>query len=102
MSGGSLPEELVVIARWRDEQATTITLQDFTIGGESVIPLFSSEDAFRAQSAGSGFEQQGAVIQRAFLHAMLRGDEVLMLDPGSAAPRRLRPDDLADPSSGAA
>ena len=81
----TLPDELVVIARWQSDDSTEITLQDFVIGGRSVIPLFSDRAAFDAQIAGSGFEKQGVVVQRAFLHYILRGAEALLLDSGGGA-----------------
>ena len=74
---------VVIIARWDDPDSRAITQQDFVIDGRSVIPVFSDEATFRAEIAGSGFEKQGVAVDLAFLASLLRGDEVLLLNPAS-------------------
>lgn len=92
-----LQDDIVVIGWWTDESSNKIVLQDFVRDGHSFIPIFSDEDRFRAETAGSGFESKGLAIKRRLLHSILRGDEVLVLNPGSDAVRLCRAD-LAHPS----
>ena len=84
----------IVIARWKDDGDRSITLQNFLANGESFIPIFSDEDAFREQCKGSDFETQGVAIDRALLSSLLHGDELLILDPGGDNPTRLAKADL--------
>lgn len=92
-----LQDDIVVIGWWTDESSNKIVLQDFVRDGDRFIPIFSNEDRFRAETTGSGFESKGLVIKRHILHSILRGDEVLVLNPGSDAIRLCRAD-LAHPS----
>lgn len=89
-----LGEYVVVIAAWSDPQSREIRLQDVVIAGENVIPIFSSEEEFRDQAKGSAFEAQGLVLPRETLYSLLRGDEILLLNPGCSHPVRLRKADL--------
>lgn len=90
-----IADDVVVIARWRDPNGHTIELQNFVLAGESFIPLFSDEARFRDEAAGSGFEHEGVAIKLEFLVSLLRGDELLILNPASTR-RRLRKSDLQD------
>lgn len=90
-------EMVVVIARLSDDSSKVIALQDFVTNGESFVPIFSDIDQFRSQTKGSGFESQGVEIARNLLAAILRGDELLILNPGSDNPARLQKADLARP-----
>jgi hypothetical protein len=87
-------KHVFVIGRWLDPRSKTITLQNFTQGDESFIPIFSDENHFREETKGSGFEDQGIGIERDFFISLLRGDELLILNPGSSNPTRLRKSDL--------
>lgn len=80
---------VTIIGELGDDQSSDITIQDFVIGGESVIPIFLDAKAFAAQTVGSPYADNGIEIDLSVLRTILRGDEILMLDPGSVAPRRL-------------
>lgn len=89
----TLGDEVMVIARWEGPESRAITLQDFVANGHSFIPIFSDEAHFKAETVGSGFERQGVAIKRQLLASLLRGDEVLVLNPGSTN-RRLSKADI--------
>ena len=90
-----MQDEIIVIGDWDNEQSTSLRLQDFVSGGESFIPIFSDEQQFRRQVRGSGFEGKGVAIDRNLLHSLLRGDELLILNPGDSNPVRMRKADIA-------
>lgn len=85
--------QVVVIARWPDVNGRTIVLQDFTAAGEHFIPIFSEAERFKAETAGSGFEHEGVEIDLELLVSILRGDELLILNPASTK-LHLRKSDL--------
>jgi hypothetical protein len=85
---------VVVLGRWKDVADNQLVLQDFVRDGESFIPIFSDDEHFREETRGSQFEKMGLAIQCELFLAMLRGDEVLILNPGSTAPLRLRKADF--------
>jgi hypothetical protein len=85
---------VVIIADWESDISRHITIQDFIQDGEAFIPVFSDVERFREEAAGSGFEDKGVLIKKDFLAQLLHGDEVLILNPGSAAPRRMTSGDL--------
>lgn len=76
-------DTVVVIARLSSAEIREIAIQDFMADGKPFIPIFSDEVRFKAETAGSGFEEQGVVIDRSLLASLLRGDETLVLNPGS-------------------
>jgi hypothetical protein len=85
---------VVIIARWSDPESNRIVVQDFIQGGESFIPLFSDEVHFRAETKNSGFEHEGVSIKCDLFLSMLKGDELLILNPGSPNPVKLRKADF--------
>jgi hypothetical protein len=87
-------DSVVAIGGWDNEDSDFIRLQDFIIDGESIIPIFADEAAFDRQTHGSGFEALGIIVKLHF--SFLRGDEILMLNPGDPKPLKLRPTDLAE------
>ena len=98
MSNGSghdaLGERVVVVGRWSDPQDNKLTLQDFSQKGQPFIPIFSDEEQFKEQMKGSGFEEQGLLIETKFLASILTGRETLLLNPGGPHPRKLSKADL--------
>ena len=90
-----MQDEIIVIGDWDDDQSTSLRLQDFASGGEAFIPIFSDEAQFKQQIRGSGFEDKGIAINRNLLVSLLRGDELLVLNPGGPNPVRMRKADLA-------
>jgi hypothetical protein len=87
-------EQVFVIGQWVDPRSKTITLQEFKQGDESFIPIFSDENHFRDETKDSGFEDQGIARDRDFFISVLRGDELLIMNPGSSNPTRLRKSDI--------
>jgi hypothetical protein len=85
---------VVIIARWSDPKSNRIVVQDFIQGGESFIPLFSNKAHFFAGTQGSGFEHEGVSIKCDLFLSMLKGDELLILNPGSQNPLKLRKADF--------
>lgn len=85
---------VVIIARLSDPKSNRIVIQDFKQGGESFIPLFSDEAHFLTETKGSGFEHEGVSINCDLLLSMLKGDELLILNPGSSNPLKLRKSDF--------
>ncbi|SRR5258706_6429551 len=85
-------EKLVIVARWLNCDGDTIMIQDFTASGESFIPLFSDTTRFKAEAAGSGFENEGVEIDLELLVSILRGDELLVLYPASTKLRLCKSD----------
>jgi hypothetical protein len=84
----------IVIATWENRESKTITLQNFIANGESFIPIFSDEDTFKSETEGSAFANNGVAIDGKFLFSLLLGNELLILNPGSSNPVRLRASDL--------
>ena len=85
----SLPNEVIVIASWHDEQSHSITIQDFIRDNESFIPVFTSEERFKSQIKGSSFEDNGVFMNSDLLLSMMRGGEHLIVDPGGDAPQSI-------------
>ena len=81
-------DQVVVIGGWDDPASHRLRLQDFIIGGESMIPVFTDEATFKRMTAGTPYADQGIAIDRDLLLSILRGDERLLLDPGT--PHMLR------------
>ena len=92
---GTGRRRVTIIGELGDDRSSDITIQDFVIEGETVIPVFSSASAFSTQTEGSPYAGKGIEIDLALLQNILRGDEILMLDPGSPARRRLTVPELA-------
>ena len=90
-----MKDSFVVIGSWENVDSRTLTLQDFVADGVAFIPLFTDEETFKHEARGSGFESAGILIDKDFLHSLLRGDELLILNPGSTNPLRLTKADLA-------
>ena len=92
---------VIIIARLGPPQSHDITIQDFKINGESVIPIFPDMDAFRQNNVSSPFSDQAIEIKLELLLDLLKGDEILMLNPGCPNPRRLTVNDLRPMADGA-
>jgi SseB protein N-terminal domain len=94
-----IQDNYIVIATWESEESRVITLQNFVVNGESFIPIFSDEATFKVETEGSTFARKGLAIDLHFLLSLLRGDELLILNPGSLNPRRLKAADLREGNS---
>ena len=85
---------VIVIAPNIEPESKNLTLQDFVIEGQNVIPFFLDGDSFNDQIRGSGFERDGIEIDTHVLAGVLRGVEVFVLNPGGEAPQRFGAGDL--------
>jgi hypothetical protein len=85
----TLPDEVVIIARWDDEQSQSITIQDFIQNDKPFFPVFSDVATFDKEIKGSGFEDQGVCIKTDFLFSILRGGERLIVNPGGEKPHAI-------------
>jgi hypothetical protein len=92
--GDLMNGHVIVVGRWLDARSTQVSFQEFNRNGESFLPIFSDESHFREEIKGSGFEGDGISIDCKLFVSLLRGDEVLILNPGSPHPMRLRKADF--------
>jgi hypothetical protein len=91
-----MPHKIITIGGWDDETSRSIRLQNFISDGKSFIPIFSDWLAFKRQVEGSGLEGDGLEIDRDLLLSILRGDELLILNPGDPDSVQMTKADLAD------
>jgi hypothetical protein len=87
-------QRVYIIASLEAPRGTGIHIQDFIRNGRSFIPVFSDETHFRAETRGSGFEARGISIDGNLLASILKGDELISLNPGSSTPVDLNAKDL--------
>ncbi|HEX5764029.1 MAG TPA: SseB family protein [Woeseiaceae bacterium] len=85
---------LFIIASWKDPKSRSITIQDFYRGEQSFLPVFSDEAHFKAEIAGSGFEDKGVSIDASLFASILKGGELLILNPGSISPIEISASEL--------
>ena len=71
---------IVLLAKAPKGNERSLIIQNFHIDGEFVIPLFSSEKAFRESTQGVDLGPAVA-IDRGLLASVLHGDEIFLLDP---------------------
>jgi|ERR1043166_3403180 hypothetical protein len=91
----TLPEMLIVVlSKPLDPNGQTISLQDFVVNGESIIPLFTSEAPFRQSTGGVDLGRPVMAISRDLLASLLHGNEVFLLDPQLPSERRFTAADL--------
>ena len=77
---------VVIIATWTSGASKKINIQDFVRKGQSFIPVFSDQQHFKDETRGSGFEGKGVSIDANLFASLLRGDELLVFNPGSKSP----------------
>jgi hypothetical protein len=78
----SVPEApIVLLAKQPKGRDRSLTIQNYQVNGELVIPLFSSEAALEESTQGVDLGCPALAIDRALLASILRGDEVFLLDP---------------------
>ena len=81
-----LSQHVYIIASWDNPQSRSIRIQDFVRNGRPFIPVFSDEAHFKAETKGSDFESKGVSIDGNLFASLLRGDELVVLNPGSHTP----------------
>lgn len=77
---------VIIIATWTSGASKKINIQDFMRNGKSFIPVFSDQQHFKDETRGSGFGEKGVSIDANMLASLLKGDETLVLNPGSKSP----------------
>ncbi len=77
---------VVIIATWTSGASKKINIQDFMRNGKSFIPIFSDQQHFKDETRGSAFDGKGVSIDANMLASLLKGDETLVLNPGSKSP----------------
>ena len=87
-------DHLFIMASWTDPNSHKITVHDFIKNARSFIRIFSDRAHFITESKGSGFENKVVSIDFNLFVSMLRGDELLILNPGRQSPVELRKADL--------
>lgn len=77
---------VVIIATWTSGASKKINIQDFVRKGQSFIPVFSDQQHFKDETRGSGFEGKGVSIDANLFASLLKGNQRLVLNPGSKSP----------------
>jgi hypothetical protein len=75
-----------IIATWTSGASKKINIQDFVRNGKSFIPVFSDQQHFKDETRGSGFDSKGISIDGNLFASLLKGDELLVMNPGSKSP----------------
>jgi hypothetical protein len=78
--------KVIIIAHWEDPKSKAMNIQNLIKNGKSFIPFFSDGEHFREGTDGSGLEKMGVNIDMNFFASILKGNELLNLNPGSEAP----------------
>ena len=87
-------QRVYVIGTLDRQRVTGLHVQDFMRNGRSFIPVFSDETHFTDETRGSGFEGRGVAIDGNLFASILRGDELIVVNPGSPTPVDLDAKDL--------
>lgn len=85
---------VVIIATWTSGASKKINIQDFMRNGKSFIPIFSDQQHFKDETRGSGHEGKGVSIDGNMLASLFKGDETLVLNPGSKSPLDIQAKEL--------
>jgi hypothetical protein len=85
---------VVIIATWTSGASKKINIQDFMRNGKSFIPIFSDQQHFKDETRGSAFDGKGVSIDANMLASLLKGDETLVLNPGSKSPLDIQAKEL--------
>ena len=90
-----------IIGSWTSLDSKEMAIQDFVRNGRSFIPIFSDEKHFTEETRGSGFEKKGISVDANLLAFIMKGTEMLVLNPGSKTPIELQASEIKqymDPS----
>jgi hypothetical protein len=77
---------VIIVGSWVDAEGTQILIQDFRVEGQAFIPFFSDDGQFWSQLGSTPYVNKGLCIECQSFVTLLRGDEWLVLNPGSPAP----------------
>lgn len=94
---------IILLAKQPKGDERSLTIQNYSVNGELVIPLFSSEASLQESTQGADLGVPSVSIDRGLLASILQGDEVLLLDPSLRSELRFTAVDFrqAFPSSDA-
>lgn len=73
----------IVLATQPRDEDVHLTIQDFDINGQRMIPLFTSAASFQQSLQGRDFPYPVVEIRFATLVEMLKGDETMLVNPGT-------------------
>lgn len=73
----------IVLATKPQDDDVHLTLQSFDIGGQLMLPLFTSAEKFQASLKGRDFPYPVVEIRFGTLVEMLKGDETILVNPGT-------------------
>lgn len=73
----------IVLAQKPQENDIHLTIQDFVINGQSMVPLFTSPELFQQSLQGRDFPYPVVEIRFGLLVEMLEGSETILVNPGT-------------------
>ena len=77
-----LPEmPIIILSKPLEPSSSVLDIQDYVMGGETIIPLFSSDEAFQASTRGTDLGRPRIEIARSLLAEISKGNEIYLLDP---------------------
>lgn len=90
-----LPEKvIIVLCSPLDPASDVLNVQDYVMGGETVVPLFSSWEALQQSTCGKDLARPVVEISRSLLTYVAHGSEVFLLDPQLETELRFTVSDL--------
>ncbi len=72
---------IILLAKEPHGEDRRLSVQNFYVDGELVIPMFSSEAALHESTQGADLGLTAIWIKPRLLASILQGDEVFLLDP---------------------
>ncbi len=73
----------IVLATKPQPEDVHLTIQDFVINGQRMIPMFTSAELFNRSIEGRDFPYPVVEIRFETLVQMLQGDETILVNPGT-------------------
>lgn len=73
----------IILATKPQDDNVHLTLQNFVIDGQEMIPLFTSAELFQQSLQGREFPYPVVEIRFGALVQMLKGDETILVNPGT-------------------
>lgn len=93
----SIPEvAIVVLTAQPDLSGNLLTLQDYVVAGEHVIPVFTSEQAMSVSVGPGGLGRPTYSVRRDLLAQISTPDTVFLLDPQLPSQLRFTGEELRE------
>lgn len=73
----------IVLAQKPQPEDIHLAIQDFIIGGQSMVPMFTSTELFTQSLKGRDFPYPVVEIRFGTLMQMLQGNEIIIVNPGT-------------------